>query len=402
MRPPRGRRPRLLPQDDRDPDAVVCRLCGQGYRAITSGHLRRIHRFRGAHPIEDYKRRFGIQVTACRAVRRVLRQTMEDYWKRKGRRWPRKRILTELRRRARKGLPLAPSQLDMALLQGIRRHFASFEQAMQRAGLDPSAHRLIRRWNLQRLTEEVRRMAGDGRILASQRMKREESEVYGAAVRLTGSWGAALKMAGLDPVVHRERRGWEIDRAKEYVRSAHAEGRPIWSTLVPQGLPQRVRRETGMRWADFVESLGIPYPGEKHRLDWSKAAVVAAIRDRRRRGLPLNEKAVRTGGVPGLATQGRVRFGSWDAALRAAKINPNSVRLHRNWTRGQLVHAIRARCAAGRPMNRAAVLIDEPRLLRGTRVIFPDSWSRALAAAGLDPALARSSHVPRSDCPRRR
>ena len=34
----------------------------------------------------------------------------------------------------------------------------------------------------------------------------------------------------------------------------------------------------GMRWSEFVESLGIPYPGVKPRRDWSAEAVLSEIR----------------------------------------------------------------------------------------------------------------------------
>ena len=118
-------------------------------------------------------------------------------------------------------------------------------------------------------------------------------------------------------------------------------GRPITARHVPAGLYARVTNEVRGGWAAFVESLGIPYPGVRKRLDWTDETVVAEIRDLRRRGQPLNVRAVRDAGCEALAQQARKRFGSWDEALRAAGIDPAKVRLTRRWSHANIRAATR-------------------------------------------------------------
>jgi len=72
-------------------------------------------------------------------------------------------------------------------------------------------------------------------------------------------------------------------------------------------------------WTDFVESLGIPYPGIKKRRDWTRAALLSEIQRWQAEGNPLNYRAVKNT-YQALIHQARKYFGSWDAARAAAGV----------------------------------------------------------------------------------
>jgi len=264
---------------------------------------------------------------------------------------------------------------------------------MRRAGLDPRAHRLKHRlrsrWNRARIVEEVRRLHVPGERLTATHVKRAAPELHGAAIRILGNWSAALRAAGFDPAENREPTKWELARAEAWVRKAHAKGRSILASRVPSGLVGGVARKTGMAWVEFVESLGIPYTGQRKRLDWSDAVVVAEIRDRRRRGLALSNRAVRVD-REALVQQACKRFGSWDAALRAAGVDPATVRLARRWTPESVLAAIRELHASGQPLDRRSVAARDSGLVQAAQNRFGDRWERAVEAAGFDPALAHT------------
>jgi hypothetical protein len=373
---------------DEGPDAVRCLLCDRTYRAVNYMHLKMRHGFDGEHPVADYKRRFGLMTAACRATRRIMRRCREDYWEDRGQHWPRERVLAELRRRARDGRPLAPSRLGVAFALAVRHRFGTWDRAMRRAGLDPEAHRLTRRWDAARIAAAIRDRRAAHQPISASAVEREDYGLYRAAFREHRNWGRALRAAGLDPREHREPPKWSLDRAREWISASRAAGRPITTRLVPPGLVRRVGRDADLTWVEFVESLGIRYPGPHSRRDWTDAKVLAEIRERRRRGLPLNRNSVAENGQS-LTHQARNRFGSWDGALRAAGIVPEEVRRHRTWTRADVLAAIRSRHSAGRPMDYASANADASRLVGAAQRMFPSSWARALKAAGLDPSLAR-------------
>jgi hypothetical protein len=71
---------------------------------------------------------------------------------------------------------------------------------------------------------------------------------------------------------------------------------------------------------DFVESLGIPYPGVKKRLDWTEQKLLDEIRRWQAEGHRLNYKAVHCE-YQALIHQARKFFGSWDRARAAVRVS---------------------------------------------------------------------------------
>ncbi len=79
-------------------------------------------------------------------------------------------------------------------------------------------------------------------------------------------------------------------------------------------------------------------------------------------------------------------FGSWDCALEAAGVDPQTVRLRRRpWIREEVVQEIRRKKEAGEPVNAGSVSTT----LRSIAVRLFGCWDAALKAAGLDPAQIR-------------
>jgi hypothetical protein len=382
----RGRKAASRGQDraDAGPDQVICLLCGDAYRAVGVTHLRARHGFEGPHPVEDYKVEFGLRVAACRDVCRTLAERRIERAVRDGRHWTRARILRELRQRARAGESVASSSLGVAMSLAIRRLFGSWERAIRRAGLDPDAHRLTTRWDGRRLEKAIRARQAAGRPLSSTSVKAEQPKLHHAAIRRHGGWEAALRAAGLDPKVHRMVRKWSLPKAREWVLGRHAKGLPITAGHVPTGLHGRVCHAIKGGWTSFVESLGIRYPGVKKRR-WTDADVLAEIRSLRRRGRPLNARAVRDAGGGALEDQARKRFGSWDRALLAAGVDPGKTRLAAQWSRARVLETIRARHAAGKTLERPRVREQDKGLLRAAEKYFGGGWPEALRAARLGP-----------------
>ena len=367
---------------DAGPDQIVCLICGETYRAITYLHLRRIHGFEGPHPVWDYKERFGLRVAVCEEVCEHSRKVSIARHKKAGRHWTRTRLLREIRRRRGTRGALAYSRVPDALSLAARRMYGSWDEALRRAGVDPALHRMTRAWDRKRLVAEIRRHAATGERITSSWVKEVDPELHRAAIRLVGNWTEATRAAGLDPREHREPKKWCMEHVTAWVRETHAAGGDLRSIAAPAGAQARVTKEAGCTWSEFVESLGIQYPGRKKRLDWTRAAVLAEIRKLRRRGLPLNDRAVKRQ-CPGLVQQGRQRFGSWDAALRAAGLDPKRIRLKRRWTRADVLAAIRARKKARKSLRSRDAVADDPRLVKAARRRFPGGWAGALAAAGV-------------------
>ncbi len=82
---------------------------------------------------------------------------------------------------------------------------------------------------------------------------------------------------------------------------------------------QFVYKHLGRTWPEFVESLGVAYPGVKKCRDWTKDKLLEAIRRRAAQGHRLNYRAV-ADEHQALIHQARKFFGSWGAARAMAGV----------------------------------------------------------------------------------
>jgi hypothetical protein len=303
------------------PDYVTCKHCGEDFKAITFRHLRYIHGYDGDHPILDYKDRFRLQTAMCPESRQKISAAKDTFWARQGRHWTPRKLVAEIRRIHRAGGSLSRKAVPVRLYEAGRRLLGSWEQALAAAGLDYEDATGIRRWDRAKVVAAIRELAARGVPLHASHVEQRFPKLFNAAVKqFPRSWAKALRAAGLDPDEHKMPRGrWTKAKGEDWVRRRVAKGSSILACDAPRDLLGFVRNRLGTSWTDFVESLGIPYPGIKKRRDWTRAKVLSEIRRWKAEGHPLGYKRVQQG-YQALLHQARKFFGSWDSACAAAGV----------------------------------------------------------------------------------
>lgn len=375
---------------DAGPDRIVCLHCGNEYRVISAHHLRAKHGYEGPHPVREYKERFGLRIAVCEEVRERASEVQFEYHTREGRHHTADEIIAYIRERSAGGEPLARARVPGWLADQASRRFGTWDDALRAAGEDPLDHRLLGGWTRDDILDRIRQVAAEV-PMSDRRAFREHQKLYGQAMNEFGAWSRALKAAGLDPAEHRDERYWTIEEAEGWVRERHAEGESFRSRDAPNGAAPFIARKTGMTWVEFVESLGIEYPEYARRKPWTNAEVIRKIRARRRAGEAMFRQAVEDAGLGALVRQAITRFGSWDAALEAAGMDPMAVRQKRPWTRDAVVEAIQERHRQGLSLVQERVVEDDRRIVVAAGKLWPKPrpWLRAIRAAGLDPSLAK-------------
>jgi hypothetical protein len=233
-------------------------------------------------------------------------------------RWSQVRILDEIRRRHRDGLPLATRQAPRNLVSAAAIHLGSWRAAIERAGLDYSAIRLQRStWSRAEVIAAIRASArsdrrgiGPGGFLTIQ--------VARAARRLFGSVRAAIAAAGCDPGrVQRRRRRTDQQLAEELRRLARE--RP--DMLLTELHESRVGMAAKARYGTLVAALarlGIRnWPRRLRTPLPSRSELLQALQRRHARNEPMNQNAV-VASEPRLVKASYKHFGTWRAAMTAA------------------------------------------------------------------------------------
>jgi len=118
--------------------------------------------------------------------------------------WDRNSVVFELKARAQDDEPLnsgALQQDDPGLHAAALRYFGSYDTALRAAHLDPQRLRRRRRWSKESVIRSVkmlRRRSGKASI-TDARVRATNPPLYGAMIRLFGSFRKACGAAGLTP-----------------------------------------------------------------------------------------------------------------------------------------------------------------------------------------------------------
>jgi hypothetical protein len=116
------------------------------------------------------------------------------------RKWDKNTVVAELKARHREGDALNSGAIqrdDPGLHAAAVRHFVGYDQALRAAKLDPAKVRQRRLWERADVIRGLKAAKRSGKLLSDSAVRREEPALYGAAVRLFGSFAAARAAAGI-------------------------------------------------------------------------------------------------------------------------------------------------------------------------------------------------------------
>lgn len=190
------------------------------------------------------------------------------------------------------------------------------------------------RWTRKTIIAEINRLHDAGEPLNYSTAEDNHLNLVRAAAWHFGTWRRAVESSGVDYQGLSRYQRWSKSRIVERIRELNKQNQDLsWHSVskkIDPPLAAAAVRAGGFKsWRDAISAAGINVESVARYKVWDEAKVIKAIRARKRAGEPLSSKSLQKSDQP-LFSAGRRRFGSWDAALAAAGLNAEKIRLRRH------------------------------------------------------------------------
>ncbi len=295
--------------------------------------------------------------------------------------------LREATRRA--GRPVPSDELPASLRASLLHHWGSLRAARRAAGVPPLRH--PRRWTLERVVSEIRRVHRQGVRIVQRDLHEARRADLASAIRVyAGGIRRARRLAGVpDPVriEETERESWDEARVIEEILARHKAGEPLAVSRAPRTLVDAGTRLLGS-WSAAITAAGLDYRAIRLSPRYTDDDLLAGLRR-----LAAQRPDMTVGELRRLPLGGTVatRFGSIESAARRAGLRRWPARImYPVLSRSATIAALRARRRSRKLVHEVALRRDDPRLLHSVRRHFA-TVERARAAAGLPADFARES-----------
>jgi hypothetical protein len=235
--------------------------------------------------------------------------------------WSLRKILQSIRRMAARRQEVnyaSVSRSSPRLAQAGKAWFGSWSAALKRAGIDPEQVRKHRRWSPARVISAIRALPCPLRM---DEMERVDSGLVYAARKHFGSWPDAVQKAGVRYPPAYPPKKWTREHILEVIQTRSRFGLSVKSGDIEEnlsGLWEAGRREIGT-WPQAVAMAGAKYPERQWSWKWPRERILEVIQRRARARRSLRNGVVRKQ-ERGLVEAAGRSFGSWTAALGAAGI----------------------------------------------------------------------------------
>jgi hypothetical protein len=203
-------------------------------------------------------------------------------------------------------------------------------------------------WDKAEIIAALKKMHKEGKELSYTQLAKRMQPLVSAAAYHFGSYRTAVEKAGIDyaDVVRRPR--WTKQHIIKLIKQAKREDTDLhWSAVTKRGdelgraaFASLQNRLFGS-WDRALHAAGLDADEISQYRKWGKDAIVFELKGRHRDHTPMNSGAVQKDD-PGLHAAAVRHFGSYDNALRAAKVDPAKIRRRQRWSKEEVSKQLKA------------------------------------------------------------
>jgi|SRR5581483_1066158 len=242
-------------------------------------------------------------------------------------------------------------------------------------------------WDKNRILSELRRLHKEGENLSYSHLARAQQALLSAAAYHFGSYKGAIEKAGIDYAEVIQRPRWNKARIIRLLKDAKKKGIELhWSAVTKRGDElsraafAAIQPRLFGRWDRALHAAGLDADDVVIYRAWDQDAVIFELKSRAQNGEPLNSGGLQKDD-PGLHAAAIRYFGSYPAALKAAKFDPAALRERRTWDKDTVVKSLKTAGKRG-AVSDTAIRQSDPGLY-GAAIRLFGTFTAARKAAGL-------------------
>ncbi len=254
------------------------------------------------------------------------------------RKWNREKVIAEIQRLHGEGADLSSSRIffsDRRLYEAATKHCGSWSKAARLAGIPRSEYHRTNKVPKSYLSESeiidgLRALHAQGVEMSIGGVGAADNHLYAAARRKFGDLRTALENAGLQVFVPPPRSGWTAESVIAEIQKLSAQGEDLScrvSINTHTELANAAFKIYGT-WSKALTSAGVDPEKVRRRPRQTDEELITELRRLHDNGEPVNAWALHQNHAS-LGSRLRVRFGSHNAALMAAGLDPALIRQKR-------------------------------------------------------------------------
>ncbi|HEX4794082.1 MAG TPA: hypothetical protein VH370_09835 [Humisphaera sp.] len=243
-------------------------------------------------------------------------------------------------------------------------------------------------WDKPQILKALKKLYKEGADLSYNALAKKYQPLVSAAAYHFGSYRSAVEKAGVDYAGVARRPRWTRSAIIKLIKNGKRDGHDLhWSAVTARrdDLGKAAFASLQPRlfgsWDRAITAAGLDADEVNRYRKWNKESIVFELRARSREDESLNSGSLQRED-PGLHAAAVRHFGTYDHALRAAKLDPNKLRQRRSWTKQRVKDDLKSSQVDGRPVSDSMIRKQNPSLY-GAAIRLFGSFTQARSAAGL-------------------
>src|SRR5438270_926267 len=216
-------------------------------------------------------------------------------------------------------------------------------------------------WTKDEIVRTLKKLHKAGEDLSYNALARKRQPLVSAAAYHFGSYRKAVERAGIDYAAVTRRPRWTKQAIITLIKKARRNGQDLhWSAVTKRrdelGLAAFASLQPRLfgRWDKALQAAGLDADEVAIYRKWNRPSILFELRDRARERQPINSGTIQREDA-GLHAAAVRHFGSYDAAMRAAKLDPEKHRRRRRWTKAAVTQDLKTLYKGKRTPSTAAI-----------------------------------------------